>query len=119
MSYKQQLFPMPSQVISLFCFLALPVTALAANPAITRVADGCASAVLVVPAAKIAHGAAEDLRDYVEKASGGRLEFVDGRVSKVHDAPGARVFVGRCEAAKRIAKLAGRVESDLGRSRRH
>ena len=97
---------MPSRLISWLCFLTWSATTLAATAAITLVEDGRAAAVIVVPAAKIARGAAEDLRDYVEKASGARLEILDESRLETARHKGARVFVGPCEAAKRIVDLA-------------
>jgi hypothetical protein len=71
--------------------------------AFTIVRAGEAQAIIVVPAGSMAPGAA-DLRRYVEKVSGAKLEIITE--DKLGEAKsGARVFVGPCLASKRVVDL--------------
>jgi hypothetical protein len=80
-------------------------SALTAAP-ITLVENGQPRAVIVVPDAKTARAAADDLRRYVERSSGARLEIVEEARLGSASAAGPRVFVGPCDATSRIVDLA-------------
>ncbi|MDO8539159.1 MAG: DUF4838 domain-containing protein [Opitutaceae bacterium] len=90
----------------LLTFLLAAFASLSAAP-ITLVENGRARAVIVVPDAKPSRAVA-DLRDYIEKATGARLEVVEERApgSGSRPAGGSLIFVGACGAAKRAVDLA-------------
>ncbi len=94
---------MKKNLILTACLLAA-TSVPASVPPITLVEAGRAQAVIVVP-----HGstsaAATELRDYVEKSTGARLEIIDeGKIAAVSPSL-ARVFVGATEAGKRVVDL--------------
>lgn len=93
-----RMFPLLLLLIGLAC-----ATACAAP--VTLVENGRATAIIVVPDAKTSRDAADDLRTYLEKASGARLDIVEeGRLGEVARGA-ARVFVGPCVAARRVVDL--------------
>lgn len=89
---------------SLLGCLALMATAVLAAGPVTLVENGRARAVIVVPDGKKSP-AAEDLQRYIEKVSGAKLEIVTEDKAGEAKAGAGRVFVGPCEAARRVVDL--------------
>src|SRR5690349_16059130 len=75
---KRGLDAMRTGLISLFSGVAIVAAASATAAPVTLVADGHARAVIVVPDAKPSRAVA-DLRDYIEKSTGARLEVIEER----------------------------------------
>lgn len=96
---------MNARLRTLACVLLLSAVGGSASTATTLVDNGRAEAVIVVADARKS-GPAAELRDYVEKASGARLDIVEERQLGQRGRTGARVFVGPVEAAKRVVDLA-------------
>ena len=93
--------------IQLIGFLSAAVlcTPSASAAPVTLVRDGRASAVIVVPDGPPQRAVAE-LRDYIEKATGAKLDIVPESGLTGDPPRGSRIFVGACQAAKRVVDLA-------------
>lgn len=91
---------MRTTFLSLLGFLAVAATA----APVTLVENGVARAIIVVPDGS-KNPSAADLRDYVAKSTGARLEIVEE--GKLASAAGKshRVFIGPTIAAKRVVDL--------------
>jgi hypothetical protein len=76
---------------------------LCAEP-ITLVENGNPRAVIVVLNGRQSPAVA-DLRGYIEKATGARLDVAEERDLAKADVGGGRIFVGPCEAAKRVVDV--------------
>src|SRR5262245_61444717 len=96
---------MKAKFISLLAVAALTCADYTSAASITVVENGRALAIIVVPTSKPSPAVA-DLRDYIEKATGARLEVFEEQKLGGAAATGSRIFVGACDAAKRAVDLA-------------
>src|SRR5262245_24757765 len=96
---------MNAKLISLLALVALTCADYTSAASITVVENGRACAVIVVPTAKPVSAVA-DLRAYIEKATGARIEVVEEDKLGRTAATGCRIFVGACNAAKRVVDVA-------------
>ena len=93
-----------SAALSLTCGGALLCVSATDACAATLVENGQAKAAIVIPAGQKS-AAAEELRHYVEKASGVRLAIVPENKLAALPAGFDRVFVGPCRAADGVLDL--------------
>jgi hypothetical protein len=73
----------------------------AENSPVTLAENGQARAIIVVPSGRQSRAATE-LRDYLEKATGTQLRVMDERQLGAVKEPFSRVFVGDCQATRRV-----------------
>jgi len=85
-------------------WLVIALSAAATAAAATLVENGQAKAVIVIPSGQKSP-AAEDLRHYVERASGARLSIVREDKPAGLSAGFSRVFVGPCLASGRLVDI--------------
>src|SRR5262245_60836168 len=92
-------------LVSLLAIVALTWMDSTKAAPIAVVENGRARAVIVVPSEKPSP-AVFDLRDYVEKATGARLDVIEEHRLSSAVWTGSRIFVGPCAATRRVVHLA-------------
>src|SRR5262245_36741040 len=96
---------MRTKLTWLMCAAVIVAAAPVSAAPITPVENGRAHAVIVVPNEKPSSAVA-DLRDFIEKATGAQLDVVEERNLGDLVGAGSRIFVGVCNATKRVVDLA-------------